>query len=117
MSTPLHENERLQYTACKWITPASHMKEMDTTPKTLVKKSRSLLTAPRLQCFTMLRRKNTGYAFCNFRKPEHLHLLVQSDQKKIRGVPKFRSMSRYLKSQDCDLFIKKVLTQPETVLS
>ncbi|GFO18447.1 hypothetical protein PoB_004495200 [Plakobranchus ocellatus] len=55
------------------------------------------------------------HAFCNFRKPEHLHILLQSKQQQLRDVPKYRGVERLLKANECDVYTRKVISNEAKV--
>ncbi|GFO18427.1 hypothetical protein PoB_004493200 [Plakobranchus ocellatus] len=97
MATPLKEEDRLQYTVNKWLTPATYMKELESTPKMLVNKLKDFLNITDVSVFHHETEKE--HAFCNYIKPSHLHLLIRSQQRNIREVPKYRSLERCMKQQ------------------
>ncbi|GFO18443.1 hypothetical protein PoB_004494800 [Plakobranchus ocellatus] len=115
MSTLLKEEDRLEFTVNKWLTPASHMKELDATPKMLINKIKDFLNTTDVSMFHHETQKES--AFCNYRKPSNLHLLIRSQQRTIRDVQKYRSLERTLKQHQCDMFARKVLTDHNKVYS
>ncbi|GFN86427.1 hypothetical protein PoB_001293300 [Plakobranchus ocellatus] len=87
MSMPINEDDRLNVLATKWLTPASFMKDLESTPKLLVNKLKDFFNSSEVAVFNYEPGKAT-HAFCNHRKPEHLHVLINSNQPAIRDIPK-----------------------------
>ncbi|GFO18451.1 hypothetical protein PoB_004495600 [Plakobranchus ocellatus] len=116
MSTAIQEDDRLNVVACKWLTPASVMQELEPTPKLLVNKLKDFMNTSEVALFNHEPVKEP-HAFCNFRKPEHLHVILHSTQPNLRDIPKYRGIERLLKINDCDLYTRKVISNEAKVFS
>ncbi|GFO18450.1 hypothetical protein PoB_004495500 [Plakobranchus ocellatus] len=116
MSTAIPEDDRMNVLACKWLTPAPVLGTLDPTPKLLVNKLKDFMNTSEIALFNH-KPLAEPHPFCNFRKPEHLHILLHSKQQHLRDVPKYRGVERVLKANDCDIYTRKVIANEPKVYS
>ncbi|GFO18437.1 hypothetical protein PoB_004494200 [Plakobranchus ocellatus] len=111
MSVPIEYDDRLTTCVKKWQTPANILKEIPYIPRTIINKFKEFINSTDIALFHHATQKES--LFCNYRKPDHMHMVVQTEAKNSRDIPTFRSMERFLKSHDVDVYTKKVLQNPE----